>query len=169
MVAAGSRQRVRYRVLQGLRAFWERPDAQTRQLARSYLSEEGLQLFESLSPRDQFHSARTASILITKGVSDPELLQSALLHDVGKGRQSLWQRAAYVLLAWISPALLKRVARPGAGWRGALDRSRRHAVLGAQLAAAAGYSRRVVCLVARHHDKPAAEDEAALQSADERA
>ena len=161
--------RTAYRFLQGARALNQRPDARSEALARRHLGAAGLELFHALSPRDQFHSARTASILIATGVNDPELLQAALLHDVGKGRQAVWQRAVYVLLAAASPSLLGRVARPGSGWRGALDRSLHHGTLGARLVQAAGYSARVADLVERHHDSPADSWQAALQEADERA
>jgi putative nucleotidyltransferase with HDIG domain len=162
-------RRVGYRLAQGLRALRERPTPESDRLVSRLLDGEGMALFTALSPRDQFHSARTASILMASGVEDPVLLKAALLHDVGKGRQVLWQRAVYVLLSACAPRLLRRLACAGGGWRGALDRSLRHASLGAEAARHAGYPTRIVELIAHHHDTPSGTDLAALQAADERA
>lgn len=159
----------RYRTQQLLRALNERPDSQTRRLAENYLEQRGRNLFYRLSPRDQQHSARTAALLLRSGACDSELIAAALLHDVGKGRQQVWQRVLYVVLAAGWPGLLRRLARPGAGWRGALERAMHHASAGARLACAAGYSERVVRLVAAHHECTESSEVAALQAADRRA
>lgn len=164
----GMMRQTGYRTRQFLRALGERPDAETRRLAERFLTREQRRLFVALSPRDQRHSARTAALLLRQDYRDPELIQAALLHDVGKGRQALWQRVAYVLLAASSPRLLRRVARPGDGWRGALERSRRHAVLGAEAARRAGSPPRVVGLIRAHHDPSSEADASALAAADER-
>jgi putative nucleotidyltransferase with HDIG domain len=159
----------RYRTRQFLRALQERPDRSSRRLVDDYLNASARSLFGGLSPRDQQHSARTAALILQAGDNDPELIVAALLHDIGKGQQRLWQRILYVLLAALSPRLLARFARPGAGWRGALDRAARHPALGAELTRAAGYSDRVAQLVAAHHRQTASGDLLALQRADERA
>lgn len=159
----------RYRTQQLLHALRERPDSRTRRLAESYLEQRGRALFYRLSPRDQQHSARTAALLLRSSACDQELIAAALLHDVGKGRQQIWQRVLYVVLAAGWPGLLRRLARPGAGWRGALERAMHHAAAGARLARAAGYSERVVRLVAAHHEHGANGEVAALQAADRRA
>lgn len=161
-------RRSRYRTRQFLRALGERPDAQTRRLAATYLDDRSAALFFEQTPRDQGHAARTATWLLACG-AERELIVAGLLHDIGKGRQRLWQRVAYVLLAACGPQTLARVARPGDGWRGALDRSRRHAELGARLARSAGQPYAIAELIAGHHRPPASAEAALLQAADERA
>ena len=161
--------RARYRTRQFLRALGERPNRETSALVDRYLGEAGSALFLTLSPRDRRHSARTAALLLDAGIRDHELIQAALLHDIGKGRQALWERIAFVLIVAANPPLLDRIARPGSGWRGALERARRHSSLGAQCARAAGYSERVAQLIDGHHDEQPTNELAMLQQADERA
>jgi putative nucleotidyltransferase with HDIG domain len=161
--------RARYRTWQFVRALGERPDGETYALASRLLDARGKALFMSLSERDQRHSARTAALMVEWGVGDPDLLLAGILHDVGKERQHLWQRVAFVLLAAGPPGVLRRLARPGHGWRGALWRACRHSKLGADKVRAAGYSERVARIIQHHHDKDSTGDLALLQSADERA
>jgi putative nucleotidyltransferase with HDIG domain len=132
-----------------------------------HLDTRGQALFRTMSPRDQAHSMATARRLIFDAECDPDLVQAALLHDVGKGRQTLLQRVTFVLLSAMSADQLGMLARSGAGTRGALYRSLHHADLGAGMAARAGCSRRVCDLIARHHQPPADDASRALQWADE--
>ncbi|MGI8554527.1 MAG: HD domain-containing protein [Dehalococcoidia bacterium] len=162
-------KRAGYRTLQFGRALFERQNCELEALARAYLDGPGLALFHSLTPRDQRHSAQTASHLLRAGCVDGELLVAALLHDVGKGDQRLWQRVAYVLLAAGSAPLLAWTASSRTGWRGAFWRSLHHPDLGSEAAGQAGYSERVAQLIAQHHCSSNDPDLVALQSADERA
>lgn len=161
-------KQVIYRLRQGVRAIGARPTAETRAIFGAYLTPEQGSLIASLSPRDQYHSGKTASILIAHGVRDRELILAAILHDCGKGRQELWQRVAYVVLAACIPRLFEQISKTPKRWQGALYRSRYHAELGAALAAA-GCSERVVELIAGHHQPAAGEDQRLLQWADREA
>lgn len=135
-------------------------------------------LFSSMPEQYRLHALAVYRRVRSAGGSDPALLQAALLHDTGKydpatGRYvTVAHRVAIVLLE-AAPGgrrVLRRLAAPGRG-NGVLFYpfylSRRHAALGARLAARHGASREVVRLIAGHHgrgDDPALK---LLQSADE--
>lgn len=143
----------RYRVRQLGRAVRERHEPIPHELVTTYLDGRAQELFYSMAPRDQAHSAKTAA-LIERSETDcagAELIVAALLHDTGKGRQQIWQRVTYVLLRALPAGALSRLARPGDGTRGAFYRSLRHPQLGADLARTAGCSARVCSLIAEHH------------------
>lgn len=126
-------------------------------------------LFYSMETGDQRHALDVFRIVKAAGQADPSLLAAALLHDVGKGRTSVWQRALFVLLNAVSPRLLRRLASGGGpGWRGALARSLDHAERGAALAEAVGSTPETVRLI-RLHGAPAGDDAAlaVLRAADE--
>ena len=126
-------------------------------------------LFFSMEVSDQRHALDVFRIVKASGRRDASLLAAALLHDVGKGRISVWQRVVFVLLKAVSPQLLRWLASDdGRGWSGALARSLDHAERGAALAEAAGSTPETVRLI-RLHRAPAGDDVALamLQAADE--
>ena len=155
-----------YRALQFRKAVREGHSVVPPELAAGLLTSEQLALFHAMSHRDQVHSAATAALLTGQDGANPALLTAALLHDCGKGKQTLFQRVLYVVTAAISPALVARLAKQGTGSQGALYRSLNHPILGASLAAAAGCSAYVCGLIATHHQPTGAESEA-LRRADE--
>jgi putative nucleotidyltransferase with HDIG domain len=156
-----------YRSRQFRQALRERRSPIADEFVSEHLDGAGRALFCTMSRRDQAHSIATAARLSVEAPGDPELLQAALLHDVGKGQQTTMDRVAYVLLAAIDQGALKRLARDGGGVRGALHRSLHHPALGAAMAAQIGCSQRVCQLIARHHRAPADDASLALQWADE--
>lgn len=114
---------------------------------------------------DERHAERTAEILRRED-ADADLVLAGLLHDRAKPRGTrLWHRIAAVLLDVASPSLRHRYARGSGTFALYLD----HARLGAELARAEGRSARVVTLIARHHDRPANDDERRLAHADREA
>ncbi|MBC7236837.1 MAG: hypothetical protein H5T69_13440 [Chloroflexi bacterium] len=145
-----------YRLWQGvmrLRALVSPPDATD---AQRLLSAEAWALFRGLSAGDRAHSLRVLNALRQRGVSSTELLQAALLHDVGKaeGRLTLVHRTFIVCLRRLKPGWLVRLANPQPdSWRYPFYVYLRHAELGAERCAQAGCSPAVVALV-RHHEKP---------------
>ena len=135
-------------------------------------------LFRAMPEQHRVHALVVYRRVKEAGNSDPALLQAALLHDTGKydpvtGRYvTVAHRIAVVLLEALpfGKRLLRRLAAPERG-NGVVFYpfylSRRHAALGANLAAEYGASPDVVRLIAGHHgraDNPALK---LLQAADE--
>jgi putative nucleotidyltransferase with HDIG domain len=152
-------RRVRYRVRQftdGVRPWLEPYEIAE---ARGRLSEAEFALFMRMEGRDRKHSLRVMRWIERTGRErgrepSEELLNAALLHDIGKGDLATWHRIAFVLLGRFPPLASRLEAPEGAGWQRALWRLRHHARLGAERLAAAGSSARVVELVARHTGEP---------------
>lgn len=116
----------------------------------AYLSPPQRLLFERMQPADQQHSLKVFASLWRAGYRDPDLLQAALLHDVGKARASLrlWHRVAFDLGETFWPGALRWLAAHGpAGTRHAFTVALRHPELGASDALGAGCSDRVVALI----------------------
>jgi putative nucleotidyltransferase with HDIG domain len=114
---------------------------------------------------DDRHATETARILRELG-ADHELIVAGLLHDRAKPSDTrLWYRVAGVLLWRFAPRVRARLARGDSRFARYLDHARRSA----ELAQADGASNRVVRLIARHHDRPLADDELLLARADREA
>ena len=114
-------------------------------------------LFLRLPPSDRRHALAVYRALQEHGSEPGDLLVAALLHDVGKtaAPMPLWARVMVVLLERFAPRLLNRLSRGQAqGWRRPFVVYRRHAEVGADMAAQAGCSPLVVTLIRRHHEPP---------------
>ena len=119
-------------------------------------------LFYTMSLADQQHSVRVCRGLQARKCDDLEMLQAALLHDVGKaqGRVPFWTRPVIVLGKLYAPRLLARLALPPESvafsrlpvWRRALSYAWWHASVGATLCARAGLSEQAVLYVRTHHN-----------------
>ena len=140
-----------YRCGQFFKALEERRAPLDQTLLDRHLGSAARLAFEAMSTRDRVHAIRTAIVVCRRTEGDADLVVAALLHDVGKGRQMLWHRVAYILLATASPGLLHRLARTGGGWRGALARSLDHPRIGGALARSLGCSEGVTQLIEEHH------------------
>lgn len=113
---------------------------------------------------DHRHAQRTADALRRMG-ADEELIAAGLLHDIAKPRETrLWHRIAAVLLD-AAPRVRERLAKGDGVFARYLDHARR----GAEEARRRGASDRVIRLIARHHERPASEDERLLHLADRKA
>lgn len=103
-------------------------------------------LFDTMHVADQRHGLDVAASLRARGVTEPDVLVAALLHDAGKGNTGLFPRVVWTLGehygAWVW-----RVARVLPGCAAALERLRTHADTSADLAAAAGCSSLTVTLI----------------------
>ncbi|MCK9517541.1 MAG: HDIG domain-containing protein [Dehalococcoidia bacterium] len=123
-------------------------------LAREWLDGQLLTLFEGQHPRDIVHTAATARWLLARGHESRELIQAALLHDIGKGHQRRRDRVAYVVATNLGIVrwLAKRESR--LELRRAVARSLRHSAAGAEMLRAAGAPACVIELTARHHESP---------------
>jgi hypothetical protein len=111
--------------------------------------------FDALAPADRAHLVAVASWLAGRGGSD-DVITAGLLHDVGKAalglRVGLVDRVANVLLRALWPRGLQRIAELDQPLRigSRLWVVARHATVGAELVASAGYSQRVQWLIANH-------------------
>ncbi len=156
----------RLRVWQVRRAIGSRPTADDIAFAELHLPPLLRTLFSAASPRDQRHSVAAARWLISQGQKDRDLVQAALLHDCSKGRQSVPERVAFVLLD--RDPITALLARQGRGPLAALGRSARHAEESAELARRAGAGEEVVRLIRLHHVAPPPDERLAwLQRADD--
>jgi hypothetical protein len=161
--------RAAYRSRQFFGALRARVGEEERAEVAAHLMPGEQDLFFSMEVSDQRHALDVFRIVKANGQEDASLLAAALLHDVGKGRISVWQRVVFVLLNAVSPQLLRRLAsNDGRGWRGTLARSLDHAERGAALAEAAGSTPETVRLI-RLHRAPGGDDAtlSMLQAADE--
>lgn len=150
-------RRAAYRVRQFLHALlapWATGDLQA---AQGLLTATQRALFLRMPAPDRRHGLAVFQALRAQGVTCPDLLVAALLHDVGKtgAAPALWLRVLTVLLERFAPRLLERWGREeGRGWRRSLWLYRQHAVLGARQAAVVGCSPLTVALIRRHHEPP---------------
>lgn len=114
---------------------------------------------------DERHAQRTAEALRRMG-ADEELIAAGLLHDIAKPRETrLWHRIAAVVLESVAPRVRARLARGDGVFAQYLGHARR----GAEEARRRGATERVIRLIARHHDRPASDDERMLHLADREA
>lgn len=156
-------RRARYRAGQFFGALRVRLEPGELADARALLGDRAWALFRSMDPRDQRHGLDVWRILSKDAADDRELQIAALLHDCGKGRQTVWTRVAHVVLQNIAPGLERRLARPG----GALDRLLRHPEIGAERALEAGCGPEVVRLIREQESAEPDSRLALLQRADE--
>jgi hypothetical protein len=145
----------RYRVYQFFRSLLPRPlDGDDRRILQATLPPAGRALFATMSPNDQRHGLTVYRSLRERDCADADLLAAALLHDVGKGagRVPLWARPPVVLLRRFAPDTLDQLASaPDPWWRRPFYYARRHAEIGADLAAQVGLSARAVEMIRTHH------------------
>lgn len=141
-------------------------------LVERYLSPAQQRLFERMPANDQQHAIAVAHTLLDRGWDGAEIVQAALLHDIGKADSGLRlvYRVAIVLLRAAWPAGLKWLAAADAGWRRPFHVHLHHPEIGARLAAEAGSASRVVELILLHQSPAASQGEmnelTALQAAD---
>ncbi len=140
--------------------FWNAVTARVRReelaILDRYLAPPQRELFRRLDVADQRHSLDVFYTLRSRGYSDRELLQAALLHDIGKSgvKIRLWQRVALVLIRWLRPGWLEPLAWGDPySWRYPFYVQLKHSETGAEMAARVGASPGVVALI-RDHQQP---------------
>ncbi len=168
---------VRHRVGQFFLYLRARPTSDDRALVDATLPPALAALFGRMAPGEQLHCLRVMRWLAGQGHCQPELLQAALLHDVGKSVApiSLLERVEAVLVRWLLPSRYARWAQAEPrGWQRPFVTATQHPEWGARLAAQAGAAPLVVSLIRRHQVerlRPVTEEDrilALLQLAEER-
>ena len=130
--------------------------AVARKTAQAALPRAAYRLFEEMSPGDQIHALCVFRALGRARGASVDVMQAALLHDVGKAKASLTlaHRAAIVFLEWLGGGLLGRLALPDPkSWRYPFYVQVHHPELGALRCGEAGCSSLTVALV-RNHQVP---------------
>jgi hypothetical protein len=156
------------RVRQFLAAVRARVSDEDMAVLEQHLDSSQRDLFREMSPIDQRHCIDVFKTLLRQGHSDSDLLQAALLHDVGKRGIRLWHRVASVLLEAFWPILLEKLAvNCPQSWLYGFYIYQHHADLSAELAKRSGCSPSVVELIRGHHDPAENECAKALWDADQ--
>jgi putative nucleotidyltransferase with HDIG domain len=120
------------------------------------LNRSELKLFAHFEESDQWHAFRVYCTLRDAGHSQPKLLAAALLHDVGKTRESLspLDRVFVVIVGALMPKQLDKWGHGEArGWKRPIIVRAQHARWGAEMAEAAGSAPETVNLILRHQDE----------------
>jgi putative nucleotidyltransferase with HDIG domain len=146
-----------YRTAQFVRSFGARTKLQDLARTWPFLTEPQRALFLRLPAADQLHSLRVLDALVEAGESDPDLLASALLHDIGKIHRPLhlWERVFVVVVQGLAPQWAASWAdEHGHALRSALAVAHNHPQWGAEMLAGTGASLRLIDLVRRHQDPP---------------
>lgn len=145
-----------YRVRQFKQAV-SAPDLSDAQLAeiQAMLSDSEFALFLKFDQGEQWHSFQVMRTLQDAGHAQPDLLQAALLHDVGKTRSplSVWDRSLIVAVKKVMPEKTAVWGKDSAdGWKRPFVVKEKHPEWGSEMVEAAGSSALVVSLVRRHQD-----------------
>jgi putative nucleotidyltransferase with HDIG domain len=133
------------------------PELSEAQLAeiQTVLSDSEFALFLKFDQGEQWHSYQVMRTLQEAGHTQPELLQAALLHDVGKTRSplSVWDRSLIVAVKQVMPEKTAVWGKDnGDGWKRPFVVKEQHPEWGAEMAEVAGSSALVVSLIRRHQD-----------------
>jgi len=131
------------------------------EFVKGLLNPQQAELYFALTLYEQRHALRVCRTLEEAGYgADRELLQAALLHDLGKRDQQngrsvpLWGKVASVVLTKIGGRkLVSRLANPDVNsWRYVFWLQTNHERRGAAMAQTVGSSSRVVALIAGKDD-----------------
>lgn len=156
---------LRYRTLQFLRTFWNKPTSADLQIVSAHLPVVLRSLFDRMTPADQAHSIRVCQTLLRQGQDNPDLLIAALLHDVGKSvlQPTVWERVLVVLANQIVPERVFMWSEAEArGLRRAFVIAHKHPEWGADLVAEHGGSNIAVQLIRFHQTQPGSNQPEAL-------
>ena len=122
---------------------------------RAYLTPSQLTLFRRLQKSEQWHAFSVLQTLLESGQKNADLLNAALLHDLGKIHYPLkvWERVMIVMVRRFAPRLLQRWGQETPqGLSKPFVVACHHAEWGADLAARAGASKLTIELIRRHEE-----------------
>ena len=122
---------------------------------QAILSDDEFGLFLRFDRGEQWHSYQVMRTLQEAGHDQPELLQAALLHDVGKtcSPLSVWDRSLIVAVKKVMGGKTAVWGKNNTdGWKRPFIVKAQHPEWGAQMAEEAGSSDLVVSLIRRHQD-----------------
>jgi len=148
--------KIGYRIWQFWQSFYSSPDENDWRNIGKVLSSGELTLYQQLPVPDQTHSLRVLESLVEAGEDNPDLLKSALLHDLGKIKHPLqrWERVFAVLIMALFPIRNKKwSAGKPTGWKRPLVIIAKHPHWGADLAREAGSTARVIWLIDNHENR----------------
>ena len=131
------------------------PDSVDLEQARMILNIDEYHLFMQLQPAERAHAMEVLHKLQARGAKDPELLEAALLHDIGKSLHPVrrWERVLVVLAKAILPAHVQQWgAGDPVGWRKPFVVAEQHPAWGAGMASRAGATPLAVNLIRRHQE-----------------
>jgi hypothetical protein len=151
------------RFAQGLSAIHPRLPPDRDMILIESLSPAQRMAFLALPAYDQPHLCTVYRTLRSSGEMDADLLQAALLHDIGKvaigGRVRLFDRVLLVVLGVSSPRLLEKTTKlPSRRWRLGLALAHHHPSLGSEWAELLGCSPRTCWLISHHADHSPPDD-----------
>lgn len=150
-------ERAAYRLRQFWLAVAGRPTQIQLEKAARVLTPVQFSLFRQLQLSEQAHALDVLERVQAAGHTQPELMQAALLHDVGKAQHGLriWERVWIVIGGRLFPQL-KTVWAEGQlrGLQRAFVIAVQHPAWGAEMTRAVDTDPRVVKLIALHQVKP---------------
>ncbi len=142
-----------YRIWQFRKSFQAPPSDEDWAMLRFFLSPVETLMFTRLPVPDQNHSLRVFKSLRDAGETDPDLLKTALLHDIGKSLHPLkrWERVFSILFPFFAPRLAEKWAEgEPRGIKRPLVVLAQHPRWGAELLRDAACSDAVVWLIENH-------------------
>lgn len=161
-------ERIRYRLGQGIRHLINQPDPAVDAALQELVCPEQWKLLKRLAPADRVHLFTVHRELVRQGYQNADLLNAAILHDVGKAddrsRVTLPHRVINVLLNKFAPSLTPSLTRQNGGWIShGMYLTLNHPELGAELVRLTGASERT-CWLIEHHTDGTIRDDAELDA-----
>ena len=148
------RSKISYRAWQFWQSLKRSPDENDWEKVTALLTSAEQNLFKQHPVPDQNHSLRVLNTLEAEGESDPDRLNAALLHDIGKTLHPLrrYERVFGVVVRGLFPELAAVWGEKDPnGIHRPLAVIQQHPVWGAELAERTGCSQNVIWLI-RHHE-----------------
>ena len=148
-------QRITYRTRQFWNTLTTAPAQPDLDQARLLLNQDLFALFQSLQTGEQAHALQVYNKIKKNGSTNQDLLQAALLHDIGKARihLNILDRVVIVLTRALLPEKVQQWGHgEPTGWRRPFVVAEQHPAWGADMATVHGASPMTVNLIRRHQE-----------------